>query len=374
MRFSFAKVAVSCLALAVVLTGCQKGADKKVSDGGTAEMPTFTLATSEYPSWSTFIVAGKAGLINPKAGGEPGSLEKKWNVDIVLDVKDYDPCITSFGAGSCDAACLTNMDSLNPSMGRACTMIIPTSTSVGADKVIGVNFTKQRGDEVKKSEAIGQYLANKKVYGLSKSVSEYVFVRGMEKMKISPADCTFVNLEPAPAATALQTGSNDVKVICVWNPFALQTLRTQKSADVLWDSSIIPEEIIDGVVMANDSLKKPGGDRFACCICDTFYEVCKRMNEPKSADQTIKALGEDFSNLSTDDMKTCIKETRFYSTPEAGIKLFTSPEFQTTMKTVVATCEKIKVLADKSPTIGYGDAKAQLNFDPQYMKRSAEGK
>ena len=41
--------------------------------------------------------AAKAGLINPKEGGEPGSLEKKWGVDIVLHVKDYDPCVRLVG-------------------------------------------------------------------------------------------------------------------------------------------------------------------------------------------------------------------------------------------------------------------------------------
>lgn len=365
MRFT-----VLLLAL-LFLSGCRKGQDEvKVGGETTEKYPIFSLATSEYPSWSTFMVAGKAGLINPKEGGEPGVLEKKWKVDIVLHVKDYDPCITLYGSGGCDAVCITNMDALNPALGRSSTTILPTSTSAGADKVIGVDFP---GDTSK--AGISSYLKGKKTFGLSKSVSEYVFVRGLEKLGLNPEDYPFVNLEPGPAATALQTGSDEIKSICVWNPFALQTVRTQKRSSVIFDSSLIPEEIIDMVVIGNDSLKKDGGDRFASCICDMFYDVSRKIDSPKSGDATLKALGEDFSNLSVADMRICTKETFFYKTPEAGIALFSNPKFVTTMKTVVTTSEKIGVLErGKAPSIGMNDTSAQLNFSTTYMKRAAEGK
>jgi NitT/TauT family transport system substrate-binding protein len=355
-------IPVVLVAALLTITGCSKDEQKpKVSDNNT-EMPTFTLATSEYPSWSTFMVARKAGLIG-KDGGEPGSLEKKWGVRIKLEVKDYDPCITMFGNGSVDACCLTNMDSLNPALGRPCTAIMPTSTSVGADKVIAVGI-----DDI-------AALKGKKTHGLSKSVSQFMFVRVLQSKGLDPKDYPFDNLDPAAAATALQTGSKDVQSICVWNPFALQTLRTNKQAKTLFDSSAIPEEIIDMVVMGNDSLKKEGGEKFACLVCDIYYNVCQRMDNPKSADLTFKALGEDFSNLSADDMRICCKETRFYSTPEAGTKLFQNTDFQTkTMPTVVKTCQAIGILDNgKAPTIGFGDATKQLNFDTQYMKKVAAG-
>src|SRR5207248_364738 len=55
---------------------------------------TFSLAWSEYPSWSTFGVASDLGLING-AAGKLGKIEQKWNVDIRLELLQYDPCITS---------------------------------------------------------------------------------------------------------------------------------------------------------------------------------------------------------------------------------------------------------------------------------------
>ena len=343
----------------IILAGCSGNKEKKVSGNIiTADLPVFSLAPSEYPSWSVFMVAAKGGLINPQKGGEQGSLEKKWGVDIVLQVKDYDSCITMYGSGAVDAVCITNIDALNPALGRASTAILPTSTSVGADKIIAVGDVKTPAD-----------LKNLKVYGLAKSVSQYVFVRGLQKSNLNYREFAFENLDPAAAATALQTSNSNIKAICVWNPFALQTLRTNKQSKVVFDSSLIPEEVIDMVVVANDSLAKTGGPDFARCICDIFYTVNGKMADPKTANLTLKALGEDFSNLPVEDMKICVKETSFYSNRAAGVSLFSSDTFKKTMKTVVKTCQDIEILdKNKSPTIGYNQSGVQLNFDTTYMQ------
>jgi hypothetical protein len=326
-------------------------------------LPAFSLATSEYPSWSTFIVAGKAGLINPAKGGQHGTLELKHGVDVVIEVKDYDPCLTAYSNGACDAVCMTNMDSLNPSMSRSSTAICPTSTSVGADKVIAVGI-----------ENVDQ-LKDVPVRGLEKSVSQYCFVRGLKTQGKNPAEYKFSNLDPAPASTALQTGSEEIKAICVWNPFALQTLRTAKGAKCIFSSDLIPGEIVDMVVVANESLAKPKGPEFATCLCDIQYEVNKRLRsvDSKVADATLTALGQDFSNLPLEDMRVVIQETSFYWTAQDGINWFRSDDFKKKMETVISTCQEIGVLeAGKMPTIGYGDSSKQLNFDAQFMEKVAD--
>lgn len=347
------------LATVLFLVGCGSNTPKQLDS--TKKLPVFTIATSEYPSWSTLMVAGKAGLVNPKEGGKHSPLEEKHGVDVVILVKDYDPCLTLYGSNSVDAVCITNIDVLNPALSRPSTAICPTSTSVGADKVIAVGLNNI--DDLKKV----------KVMGLEKSVSEYVFVRGIQKQGRKLDDFLFVNMDPSPAATALQTGDSQIKAICVWNPFALQTLRTNKKSKTIFDSSVIPEEVIDMIVVANDSLKKEGGENFATCLCEIYYKINEQLNstDTKVADATLTALGEDFSNLPLADMRICVKETRFYDTSAKGIEIFTKPEFRKTMETVVRTCKSIGILADKTPTIGYGDASKQLNFETKYMRQAA---
>ena len=103
-----------------------------------AAPPSFSLAWSEYPSWSVFGVANELKLIDG-AQGKQGPIEKKWNVDIVLKEAEYDPCLTMYGAAQCDAVCITTLDALNPSLSRPSVVILPTSTSYGADALIVPN-------------------------------------------------------------------------------------------------------------------------------------------------------------------------------------------------------------------------------------------
>ena len=347
------------LALAL-LAGCGKTAEK-------SELPEFTLAISEYPSWSVFLVAKNAGLVG---GREPSDLEKKWGVRLKVEAKDYEPCITMYGSGAVDATCMTNIDALNPALGRDSVVILPTSTSVGGDKVIAVGLPKTFNQAENASARLKRDLTGRKVYGLSKSVSEYVYVRGLQMRGLSPRDFPFVNLEPAAAATAIQSGSDEVKTVCVWNPFALQTLRSNKDAVVLFDSSLIPDEVIDCVVVGRDSLERTGGRQFAGLVCETFYKVCDMLNDPKLGDATHASLGKEFSNLSASDMRICCKETKFYDSPQKGVALFRDETFRKkTMPTVVSVSKSIGVLTDKTPTVGFSDHPSQLHFSDEFMSQ-----
>src|SRR5215510_12269787 len=148
----------------------------------TAAPPSFSLAWSEYPSWSVFGVAHATKLIDG-AAGKQGPIEQKWNVDIVLKEAEYDPCLTMYGASQCDAVCITTLDALNPSLSRPSVVILPTSTSFGADALIVPNSIK----DVKQ-------LRGKKIHGLAKSVSEYCFNRNLELVAEKPVDYKFTNM------------------------------------------------------------------------------------------------------------------------------------------------------------------------------------
>lgn len=367
-RFAIFVMSVSMLFFVI---GCGGSPPDEASDSGgessggaptvaTGDLPVFTLDTSEYPSWSTFIVAGNAGLVNPAKGGDHGPMEIKYGVDVVIQAKDYDSCLTEFANGACDAVCMTNIDSLNPAMGRACTAICPTSNSVGADKVIAVGVDDIDG------------LKGLTVYGLSKSVSEYTWIRGLEQSNKNPTEFSFLNLDPGAAAIALQNSSGEVKAICVWNPFAMQTLRKAQGAKEIYSSDLIPGEIIDQIVIGNDSLARPGGEAFATCLCDIQYTVCDKLWSSDMAVQnaTRTALKEDFApSLTLEDMEIILTETSFYPSAETGIALYTSAEFKTDMDTVVTTCQTIGVLeVGKSPTIGYDSGNNQLTFSTKFMK------
>jgi NitT/TauT family transport system substrate-binding protein len=326
--------------------------------GAALAQPSFTLAWSEYPSWSAFGVADEVNIIDGRKGKQ-GSVEKKWNVDIVLQEAEYDPCLVMYGAGRVDAVCITNMDVLNPAMSVPSVAILPTSTSNGADACITA-----------KSISTIKELKGKKVHGLAQTVSEYCFVRNLELAGENPDDYDFSNMDPGAAAIAMQQKQRGVEAIVVWNPFVLETLNRRKDTHVLFDSSTIPGEIIDMVAMTQKALAKPGGKDFACAVIDAFYQLNQRMAAPATRDDTLVALGEKFSNLDLNSMKTVVKQTQFYATPDAALELFKSSELTDTMKKVVGFCLKAGIV-ENAPEVTYGTSGGKLRFDPTYIEAVA---
>ena len=351
--------------IAVLLSGCAPSSNDPSSGkagGSTAsgKPPVFSLAWSEYPSWSVFGVADKEGILDGKEGAQ-GSIEKKWNVDIVLNYAEYDPCLTMYGANTTDAVCITNIDILAPSLKRASVAIMPTSTSVGGDACITVGIDQIEG------------LKGKTTWGLEKSVSQFAFERALIAKGMNPADFPFKNQDPAVAATGMQASQADFESIMVWNPFAMQTLRLRKDAKVLFDSSSIEEEIIDMVVVGKEALGREGGKRFAYAILDSFYEVSKLIADPKTQDKTLVALGEQFSKLNAEDMKQVLTQTRFYSSADKALALFNGDKFRNETMPMVAKFCIDHEMCEKMPAFGFSDEAKQLNFDPQFLKGLQDG-
>lgn len=354
-----------CL-FAIACVGCGDsdpaiGPDPAEGSGVTAtgELPVFTLSISEYPSWTVYLVAAKYGWINRDQGGEHGTLEKEHGVDIVLKAVDYDKCITDYGNSSpdADAVCVTSNDVLPLAQKRNTTVILPTSTTAGADQIIGVGINDL--DELKQH----------KIHLLTKSVSDVAVFLALEKVGRNYRDYQIEPLDPAAAATALQNNSPNVKAICVWNPFALLTLNKNPKAKTLLTTEVIAGVITDTVAVGNDTLKRPGGENFAKCVCEIYYKVSAAIDNPSTRDTTLKLLAEDFApDLSVEDMKVVVTQTRFYSTPAAGSELFKSEEFRNSVATVQRACLEIESLQKENvPTIGYGDPSAELNFDPRFI-------
>lgn len=359
--------------LMLALVGCGDNSKKTKAVNEKAEkkeaVSSFSLAWSEYPSWSVFGVAHENGLINGKEG-EMGPIEKKWNVDIVLKEADYDSCLMMYGAGKCDAVCITNMDVLNPALGVKSVAVMPTSTSYGADACIVTDKIKNLAD-----------LKTVKVYGLAKTVSEYCFVRNLELKGAKEADYKFTNQDPGAAALAMQQGQNDA--IVVWNPYVLETLNKKKNTRVMFDSTSIPGEIIDLLVVSQKALDQKGGREFACAVIDTFYQVNKLIDDKKTRNETLVELGKKFSHLDLKSMEKVVEQTRFYSTPEMATALFSqgksfpgddvkgTPKLSDIMTKVVDFCKAHEIVT-KKPVVGYGTAAeakdADLRFDSSYIK------
>ncbi len=348
----FSVAILLCLA---AFPACKRETGSSESTTANAETPTFSLSWSEYPSWSVFGVADELGLIDG-AAGKLGSVEQKYGVDIELKEADYASCLNMFSSGDCDAVCITNMDALIVSPSRAGVALLPTSTSNGADACL-----------VTEAIADIEALKSHPVLGLKGTVSEYCFVRCLELAGFEERDFNFSNQDPAIAATSMQQRAESHQAIMVWNPFVLQTLRDRSDVRVLFDSSQIPGEIVDMVVIGTDSLAKPKSEEFVKAVMAAFYGVNEALADPTRGDEVLVAVGKKFSNLGLEDMKQVVKQTEFYKTPAEAKALLESPEFQTTMKTVTDFCVEHELVSD--PSIGYGPnaGEVKLRFDSSFL-------
>jgi NitT/TauT family transport system substrate-binding protein len=366
MKTTTATTLCAALAACLIFTGCPSapptagGGNGNGAGSGSTDVPTFTLAWSEYPSWSVFGVAHEMGLLDAAEGAQ-GEIEKKWGVDVVLKEASYDSCLNMFTSKNCDAVCMTNMDALIVSPGRDGVAFLPTSTSVGADACIVVDIDNL------------EELKPHKIYGLQGTVSQYCFVRCVEELEEQspaghkPSDFDFTNQDPGAAAVAMAQKQESHRAIMVWNPFVLQTLKDRPDAKVLFDSSMIPGEIVDMVVVGADVLNQDGADKFVSAVIDAFYRMNEELAKPGTGDETLVALGEKFSNLELEDMKKVVQQTKFYKTADDAVALLEGDEFKATMTTVEKFCVDQGLLSD--PQYGFGtDGGVKLLFDASHIK------
>lgn len=338
-----------------------------------ADSPTFSLAWSEYPSWSIFGVAEVLGLLNGEEGLK-GSIEEKWNVDVTLNLLLYLECMNAYGSRTVDAACLTNMDSMILASTRATVVPQGTSTSYGADKlIVGRDITDIR------------QLKGVNVNGEALSVAQYVYWRNVELAGEDPVDYPFANMGNADAGVAMRQDS--VKAVQIWNPDALQLLTDRPELRVLADSRSIPGEVVDMIAFGKDTVDRPGGANFVYAVIDTYYEVTAALEDPEQRDFVTVELGKRFSNLNLVSMRKCLQQTLLYDTPAKGLALMTGGQlFPTGDVETNGNLEAINRrvaeavvrfrLVESVPTIGYGPKQegaedVQIRFDPSYLQHVA---
>jgi NitT/TauT family transport system substrate-binding protein len=252
------------------------------------------------------------------------------------------------------------MDALIVSPSREGVAVLPTSTSKGADACL---VTEKIAD----LEALKQY----KVYGLKGTVSEYCFVRCLEKAGMNEADYQFTNQDPAAAAQNMTSSAETHQAIMVWNPFVLQAQRDRSDVRVLFDSSQIPGEIVDMVVVGKDVMEKDGADKFVAAVAEAFYEVATAIDGTKRGDEILEALGKKFSRLGLEDMREVVQQTVFYSTPTEAKALLNGDEFKKNMQTVIKFCTSHDGLVNEADvSVGYGaDAgEVKLRFDASLLQ------
>src|SRR5215212_1829424 len=126
-----------------------------------AQKPSFTVGWSVYVGWNPYHYMAKSGILKKWAD--------KYGVNIKVQRFDYAPSLDAFVAKNIDACAMTNMEALDmpAASGVPTTAVLIGDYSNGNDAILVRNGLQLKD------------LPGKKMLLVQKTVSEYLFDRGM---------------------------------------------------------------------------------------------------------------------------------------------------------------------------------------------------
>ncbi|WP_455203653.1 putative urea ABC transporter substrate-binding protein [Kaarinaea lacus] len=323
---------------------------------------SFKVCWSIYVGWMPWDYGDKSGIV------------KKWadKYDIKIDVvqiNDYIESINQYTAGAFDGCSMTNMDALT----------IPAAGGVDSTALIVGDFSNGNDGIVLKGKKDLKAIKGQKVNLVELSVSHYLMARALQSVGLAEKDVSVVNTSDADMVAVY--GTNDVTAVTTWNPLLSEILAMPNSHKV-FDSSQIPGEIIDLMVVNSKTLKE--NPKFGKALVGAWYEIMSTMKSGAKA----KAAKTDMAKASGTDLKgyeAQLATTQMFYDAASAVEFTNSPKLKETMKYVAEFSFDHGILGEGAPDskfIGietpsgiYGDTKnVKLRFDPSFMKMAADGK
>lgn len=262
---------------------------------GTAQATeSYRVAWSHYTGWEPWGYAEHAGIL------------KKWadrhGIEIELTlVNDYIESINLYTAGQFHACTMTNMDALT----------IPAVGGVDSTALIIGDFSDGNDGIVMKDGSRVADLKGRTINLVELSVSHYLLARGLHQHGMSERDVKLVNTSDADIAAVF--ASDPDGTVVTWNP-PLQQVRNIKGANLVFDSSQIPGEIIDLMVVKTDA-----PDAFKKALVGAWYEVMDVMSgRGRKAKAAIEFMAK-AAGATEAEFKAQLRTTSmFYRAPEAA--------------------------------------------------------
>ena len=325
----------------------------------------FSVCWTIYAGWMPWEYGATQGIVDKWA--------KKYGIDIdVVQLNDYVESINQYSTGQFDGCTMTNMDALT----------IPAAGGVDSTALVIGDFSNGNDGIVLKGE--GKTLADLKgmdVNLVELSVSHYLLARGLESVGLAEKDLKVVNTSDADMVAAFATP--DVQAVVTWNPLLAEIEATPKVSKV-FNSSQIPGEIIDLMVVNSDTLKD--NPALGKALTGAWYEIMATMSADTPAgkaalEHMAKASGTDLAGYEAQ-----LAATRMFYSAGAAVAFATSPQLPATMAKVAEFSHAHGLLgegAQSADAIGmsfangvtYGDkGNLKLRFEPTYMQMAADGK
>ena len=354
LRRLLSRLSVALLLLPLLFAGGLAHAEDK---------PKFKVAWTIYAGWMPWDYAAQSGIIKKWAD--------KYHIELeVVQINDYVESINQYTAGGFDGCVMTNMDALT----------IPAAGGVDSTALIVGDFSNGNDGIVLKGKSTLGDLKGQKVNLVELSVSHYLLARALETQGLSEKDVTVVNTSDADIVSAYTTP--DVTAAVTWNPLLSEIVKTPGSHKV-FDSSFIPGEIIDLMVVNSATLK--AHPELGKALTGAWYETMALMS---GTDERAKAARTQMAKASGTDLvgyEAQLAATRMFYQAKDAVTFTNSTQLKSTMQQVAEFSFAHGLLGDSAPNaqmVGietpsgtYGDSQnVKLRFDPSFMQLAADGK
>lgn len=326
-----------------------------------AEKKSFKIAWSIYVGWMPWDYAQESGILKKWAD--------KYGIAIELtQINDYVESINQYTAGAFDGCVMTNMDMLT----------IPSAGGVDSTALIVGDFSNGNDGVVIKGK--GKKLSDIKgmpINLVELSVSHYLLARGLETAGLKERDVKVVNTSDADIVGAYT--AKDTKATVTWKP-QLSEILASPDAQLVFDSSKIPGEIIDLLVINTATLK--ANPKLGKALVGAWYETMSVMSkkDQKALAHMAEASGTDIAGFNSQ-----LATTKMFWTPAEAHAFITSPNLLKTMDLVRTFSFDHGLLgegAKSADAVGIefpggkilGNPKSvKMRFDAMYTKQALDG-
>ncbi len=351
--------------LAMFVLGCGGGGGKNTppnKDGTVTGPAKYKIATSIYAGWMPWYYAKEKGIVKKWAD--------KYGIEIEVLYMDYVPSVEAFVAGKVDGCTMTNMEALN----------MPAAAGIDSTAIIVGDYSNGN-DAVLVRDAV-TLEAMKEAMLCELTVSQYLLARGLESVGRKESDVKILNVSDADIATAFVTDKTK-QVAVTWNPM-VQQLELQPGVTRIYDSSKIPGEILDLLVVNTEVSKKD--PRLAKALTGAWFEVLALMAQRGPESEAALTEMAKLSNCTLAEYKAQLKTTAMFWTPKEAQDFAESAELQKSMDLVrkfsfehgmlgqgVKSADAVGIAFPDGKILGDND-KIKLRYSAEFMKEAASEK
>jgi NitT/TauT family transport system substrate-binding protein len=323
----------------------------------------FKVAWTIYVGWMPWDVINSQKIMDKWA--------KKYNINVeIVQINDYIESINQYTAGGFDGCVMANTDALG----------IPAAGGVDSTSLIIGDFSNGNDAVISKEAKSIKDLKGKNINLVELSISHYLLARALELNGMSEKYVSVVNTSDADMVSAYTT--NDVSNVVTWKPQVSEILKMPK-ANNIFDSSKIPGEIMDLMVVNSNTLKD--NPNFGKALVGAWYEMMDLMNANTKATTDAKAIMAKASGTDISGFDDQLKTTNMFYKASDAVKFNNSDEIMKTMEFVAKFSFNHGLYGDGASDYGFvgiefpngkviGDkGNIKLRFDDSYMKMAAEG-